>query len=268
MATQARIIKQTHVKCLDEKTAAAKEEHDRELSEAEAEYAREIAAAELKKRKSMTLIETSHIQKINQYQIEEQPIIEKAIRAERLSLSKKSELQDVLRFSAESSYSIIHSKLPTHDAVDPRDIVILCQYLGFDVHPTTTLTGQRLMKLTTESGVKKQLGIKAFGDCRRFINAIDDIKSGKSLKPYHDISTDGADNDYTAWSVGQVGAWASGHDMAGAVKVLAKHNIAGDVMLNLDVDEFFLGSDFPEELQHSFEKKIEALRHAGEGSIV
>ena len=75
-----------------------------------------------------------------------------------------------------------------------------------------------------------------------------------------DIHMDGDITDITKWSVGQVQHWAGAHGMHSIAGILSEHAIAGDVLINIDMDLFFALTDFPIELQSTFEDEIATLR--------
>ena len=137
----------------------------------------------------------------------------------------------------------------------------ICQYYGFDVKPVP-ITGQHVSRLKSEGVVHKQLGISKVGDCRRFLQLIQDIKSSKPLKQPRDINLDGDTSDCTKWSVGQVVKWASTHGLSAASSILVEQAIAGDVLLDINLESLFLLSNFPAFLQFVIEDELEALRSA------
>ena len=117
-----------------------------------------------------------------------------------------------------------------------------------------------MARLKTDGVVSKQIGISTAGDCRRFLQLIQDIKTNKPLKQPLDINIDGSPDNCTKWSVGQVANWANSHGLAAASSILVEQAIAGDVLLDINLESLFLLSNFPAILQFVIEDEIEALR--------
>ena len=167
------------------------------------------------------------------------------------------------RIDAEKSYVYIKSMLNKSDVIDPVQIYSVLSYLGVSAKASQqapSVTGIWLAQVNSERKVLQKLGIKAFGNCRRFIQIIQDLKANKAMKQPVDINMDGKEADYTKWSIKQVGAWAKSRGLAEVASLLSMNAIAGDVIFNMNLDAFFLLTNFPVTLQSKFEDEVDLLR--------
>ena len=120
-------------------------------------------------------------------------------------------------------------------------------------------------RLKNEGLVSQYLRILETGNCRRFLQLIQRMKDNKPMcRRALDITISGDPTDYTQWSIYQVQTWANNHGFASVASLLAKHEIAGDVLDDLNLDFFFTLSEFPFELQDKFEEAIQELRNSGQ----
>ena len=165
------------------------------------------------------------------------------------------------RFAAEKAYIIIKTKLELSENINPEDILTLCQYFGIKATISTSVSSKTFSRLKSEGSVHKLLGINEAGNCRRLIKIIHDLKENNDMDYPRDIHMDGDITDITKWSVGQVQHWACIHGLQSITGILSEHAMAGDVINDLNIDMFFMLSDFAVDLRPVFEDEVATLRN-------
>ena len=155
-----------------------------------------------------------------------------------------------------------HRKSAAHITHD--DILALCALhdIVADVHVMQNkgITGAAFIRLRNETHVASALGIKEVGDCRRMLHIINRMVTKQSMPMPINIQVDGDVNEPSKWSVGQVGQWAGFHGLSVIAPALKKHKIAGDVLLDLNLDVVTVAMDIPFEFHAVFEDEITALK--------
>jgi hypothetical protein len=123
------------------------------------------------------------------------------------------------------------------------------------------VNGELLSQLTSEDDVRSLVGIEHIGNCTRVTQLVRHVVSGKAVTVPVDIHHDGEDDLPHKWSVKQLaGHLAVNPALKKAHEVFVQHKLAGDVILDMDLNIVSTMLPLSGLQKMAFRKEITALR--------
>ncbi len=121
--------------------------------------------------------------------------------------------------------------------------------------------GSMLKELTNESDVLGVLGVENIANCTRVIQLSRHMSAGKGLMTAVDIYRDGEEDLPHTWSVAQFAAHMTKNEvLKDTGDVFKKHKMAGDVILDMDLNVVTTMLPLTALQRLAFKKEIIALR--------
>eukprot|EP00042_Codosiga_hollandica_P041986 m.379629 g.379629 ORF g.379629 m.379629 type:complete len:759 (-) comp56217_c0_seq14:171-2447(-) len=125
-----------------------------------------------------------------------------------------------------------------------EDVQALCERQNVDFSAEVLFAhkadGKRVSKVSSASAMMKLLGCSRFGDATYMVHTFAQLKSHKQLVPPRlSHVSDPTTSQVTTWGIEETCNWLVQEDLKKMKKVFKRHHIAGDVLLQLDLNAFY-----------------------------